>query len=116
MSSKSPVKIDMDTADHIASEFTVINAFAAIAIAFAFIAIMSFVREPQRQKINAIIMAGAGGVYWNGGLGVWEFVFGVLILLVAFNGLRHYYFIGIGWLLHTVWDTSPFLRKSDRVL
>lgn len=49
----------MDAVNYIVPEFTFINALAAIAIAFAFILIMSFVGEPQRQKINAIIIAGA---------------------------------------------------------
>lgn len=84
--------------------FTFINALTAILIAFVFIITMSFVKEPGRQKINAIILAGAGGVYWMGGLGVWEFIFGACILFIAFKGLKRYYFIGLGWLLHTGWD------------
>jgi len=89
---------------HTIPDFTTLNAIAALLIAFAFITIMSFVKEPGRQKINAIIIAGAGAVYWSGGLGIWEFIFGSLMLWIAFNGLKHYYFIGIGWLLHTGWD------------
>ncbi|HWB27580.1 MAG TPA: DUF6010 family protein [Chitinophagaceae bacterium] len=80
------------------------NAVAAIVIAFLFILVMSLVKEPGRQKINAFIIAGAGSVYWNGGLGVWEFAFSTLMLVIAVKGLKHYYFTGIGWLLHTGWD------------
>ena len=90
--------------EHHVPEFTLINAVAAVAIALVFITIMSFLKEPERQKINAIIIAGAGGVYWNGGLGIWEYIFGSVMLLVAFKGLTSYHFIGIGWLLHTGWD------------
>jgi hypothetical protein len=35
--------------------------------------------------------------------------FGTLLLIVAYNGLRSYGFIGIGWLLHTVWDIAHHL-------
>lgn len=60
----------MDKHSHIIPEFTFINALSAVAIAFGFITIMSLVKETNRQKINAIIIAGAGSVYWSGGLGV----------------------------------------------
>lgn len=99
----------MNISLHIIPEFTWLNAIAAIGIAFVFISIMSLVKEPTRQKLNAIIIAGAGGVYWSGGLGVAEFIFGSIMLVVAFKGLKHYYFIGIGWLLHTGWDIMHHL-------
>lgn len=44
----------------------------------------------------AIFVAGAGGAYLNGGLGVWEFPFAALMLYVAYRGLRSYAFIGVG--------------------
>ena len=56
---------------HLIPEFTLVNALAAIAIALIYIAIFSLVKEPNRQIINALIIAGAGAVYWSGGLGVW---------------------------------------------
>lgn len=105
----------MLTSFHIIPEFTFLNAAAAVAIAVVFISIMSLVKEPNRQKINAIIIAGAGSVYWSGGLGVWEFVFGSLMIFVAFKGLKHYYFIGIGWLLHTGWDIVHHLYADPIV-
>lgn len=102
-------------AAHIVPEFTYINALAAVAIALTFIALMSLVREPARQQINAITIAGAGAVYWSGGLGAWEYVFGTLMFFVAFKGLTHYYFIGIGWLLHTGWDMVHHLYANPIV-
>ncbi|MGH7238662.1 MAG: DUF6010 family protein [Candidatus Saccharimonadales bacterium] len=105
----------MDTISHIIPEFTFMTALAAVLIAFVFITIMSFVKEPNRQKINAIIIAGAGGIYWMGGLGAWEFIFGALMLFVAFKGLKYYYFIGIGWLLHTGWDILHHLYGNPIV-
>ena len=106
---------NMNTYTHIIPEFTIINAMAAALIAVVFIAILSFVKEPARQKFNAIIIAGAGGVYWSGGLGIWEFVFGLLMLFIAYKGLKHYYFIGIGWLLHVGWDILHHLYANPIV-
>jgi len=106
---------NMDTHSHNVAELTSIGALVAVLIAFAFIAIMSLVKEPHRQKLNAIIIAGAGAVYWSGGLGIWEFVFGSIMLFIAFKGLKHYYFIGIGWLLHTGWDILHHLYANPIV-
>lgn len=100
---------------HQIPDFTLINALAAVAIAILFVTIMSLVKEPGRQKLNAIVVAGAGGVYWNGGFGVWEFAFGSVMLIVAYHGLKHYYFIGIAWLLHTAWDLLHHLYGTPIV-
>lgn len=105
----------MESAAHVVPDFTLLSSMVAVLIAIAFIVVMSFVREPARQKINAIIIAGAGSVYWNSGLGVSEFLFGSLMLFVAFKGLKHYYFIGIGWLLHTGWDIMHHLFATPIV-
>jgi Family of unknown function (DUF6010) len=35
---------------------------------------------------------------------------------LAYWGLRDYRFIGIGWLLHTVWDVSHYLYGTPIVL
>jgi hypothetical protein len=107
--------LKMNTLPDIVPEFTFVSALAALAIALTFIAIMSLVKEPDRQKINAILIAGAGAVYWSGGLGIWEFIFGSLMLFVAFKGLKYYYFIGIGWLLHTAWDVLHHLYGNPIV-
>lgn len=105
----------MNAHTHTPPEFTLAASLVAALIAFVFITIMSFVKGPNRQKINAIILAGAGGAYWSGGLGIWEFVFGSLMLFVAYKGLKHYYFIGIGWLLHTGWDILHHLYADPIV-
>jgi hypothetical protein len=103
----------MDT--HIIPEFGVVNAIAAVGIAFVYILIFSLVKEPNRQTINALIIASAGAVYWSGGLGVWEFPFGILMIFIAFKGLKNYTFIGIGWLLHTGWDIVHHLYANPIV-
>lgn len=90
--------------NHPLPEFTLWQAVLAVLIALGFISLMSLLREPQRRTLNALLIAGAGSVYWSGGLGVWEFAFGSLMLWVAYRGLNSYFWIGIGWLLHTGWD------------
>lgn len=84
--------------------FHVPDALAAVVVASVLILLFSLIKEPTRQQFMAIFVAGAGGAYLNGGLGVWEFPFATLLLYVAYRGLRSYPFIGIGWLLHTGWD------------
>ncbi len=69
-----------------------------------FIVVMSFVKEPTRQRFNAIFVAGAMGAYIGGGLGGWELLFAVVGSLVAYFGLRSYRFIGVAWLMHSGWD------------
>ncbi|MEO0332005.1 MAG: DUF6010 family protein [Bacteroidota bacterium] len=71
--------------------------------------LFSLIKEPTRQRINAIVIAGAGSAYFTGGFGPWEMMFSTLMLFVAYMGLKHYYFIGIGWLLHTTWDIAHHL-------
>jgi hypothetical protein len=100
---------------HIIPEFTITNALASVAIAFVYIAIFSIVKEPNRQIINSLIIAGAGAVYWQGGLGVWEFSFGTIMIFLAFKGLKNYQFIAIGWLLHTFWDIVHHLYANPIV-
>jgi hypothetical protein len=46
--------------------------------AAAFIVIMSLVMEPWRRSYNAIVAAGASGVYLNGGFGVWELPYAIV--------------------------------------
>ncbi len=100
---------------HIVPEFGFLNAIPAVVIALVFITLFSLVKEPDRQIINALIIAGAGAVYWSGGLGVWEFPFGTVMLFVAYKGLTNYNFIGIGWLLHTAWDIVHHLYANPIV-
>jgi hypothetical protein len=72
--------------------------------AVLFVLVMSFVREPARLKLNAVLVAGAGGVYLSGGLGPWELLYAALTVPVAYLSLRSHRFIGLGWLMHAGWD------------
>ncbi|MCU1282023.1 MAG: putative integral rane protein [bacterium] len=73
--------------------------------AIVFIAVMSRVKEPARRNYNAILVAGASGVYLSGGLGLWELLYtAVAGGFVAYRGLRSHRFIGLAWLMHAGWD------------
>ena len=100
---------------HIIPEFSFLNAIAAVAIAIIYIGVFSLVKEPKRQTINALIIAAAGAVYWSGGLGVWEFPFGAIMIFIAYKGLTNYTFIGLGWLLHASWDIVHYLYANPIV-
>ena len=100
---------------HIIPEFTVLNAIVAVGIAIVYITVFSLVKEPKRQKINAILIAGAGAVYWSGGLGLWEYLFATAMLFMAFKGFTNYKYIGVAWLMHTTWDTLHHLYANPIV-
>ena len=80
-----------------------------IAIGILYTLLASRFSEPNRQNFNAIMIAGAGAAYLNGGLGVWEFAFAAVVTMLAYHGLRSYRWIGFGWLLHTLWDVTHHL-------
>ena len=83
---------------------TFANIVAPIIVSGLFITTMSMVRELNRQKLSALLIAGAGAVYYGGGFGWWEVVFCALFLWLAFRGFENYRYIGVGWALHVVWD------------
>lgn len=82
----------------------VMNVVGPILIGVLYIWASSFFQEPNRRNFNAIMIAGAGAAYLNGGFGVWEFAFTIVVTYCAYRGLHDYRFIGISWLLHTGWD------------
>lgn len=75
-----------------------------IAIGLLFIGSAYLFREPKRKIVMALLLAGAGAAYLNGGFGPWEFIFNLAILVCAYKGLQSYRWIGAGWLLHAGWD------------
>ena len=89
---------------HIVPDFTIMHFFIAVVFAPIFIAIMSLIKEPWRQKINAGLIAVAGGAYVNAGLAPFDQLFNVLLVVVAYEGLQNYKFIALGWILHACWD------------
>lgn len=91
---------------HPVADVHLLNVIMALVVALVWTGLFSFVAEPNRQLINAILVAGASGAYLNGGFGPYEFVFALSVLFCAYKGLTHYRFIGLGWLLHTGWDIA----------
>jgi hypothetical protein len=87
----------------------VIDYVGPVIGAALFILLMSLVREPARRTVNAILVAGVCGVYLNGGFGVWELLYPLIALPVAYRGLRSYRFIGLAWLMHSCWDLPHHL-------
>ena len=74
-----------------------------------FVLVMSLVREPARRTFNAVLVAGASGVYMSGGFGVWELVYPAIVTPIAYLGLGSYRFIGLAWLMHAAWDLPHHL-------
>jgi hypothetical protein len=77
--------------------------------ALAFVAIMSLIKEPVRRKLNAVLVAGASGVYLSGGFGPWELVYPALLTVVVYRAFDSHRAIGLAWLLHSAWDTAHHL-------
>ncbi len=94
---------------------TLFDMVSPLIGAAIFIAACSLFKEPARRNFSAIMIAGGGAAYLNGGLGGWEFAFCALISYLAFNGLKDYRFIGAGWALHTVWDVMHHLYGNPIV-
>ncbi len=82
---------------------------APVLIALLYICLCSFLKEPTRRNFNAIMVAGAGAAYLNGGFGIWEFAFTSVMTFFAYKGLQSYSMIGIAWMLHTAWDVLHHL-------
>ena len=81
------------------------DAIFAVLAALVFIAASSLINEPNRRNFMAIMVGGAGAAYLSGGgLGPWELAFTAVVTYCAYRGLRSYRFIGLGWVLHTIWD------------
>jgi len=86
-----------------------------VVIGVLYILACSFFKEPNRRNFNAIMIAGAGAAYLNGGFGIWEFAFTAVVTCCAYQGLHSYSFIGAGWLLHTGWDVMHHLYGNPIV-
>ena len=98
-----------------AISLTAMELLGPILIALVFICLCSLLKDPNRRDFMAIMIAGAGAAYLNGGLGKWEFVFTGVVTWFAYKGLHSYRFIGTGWLLHTGWDVMHHLYGNPIV-
>jgi len=66
------------------------NVVGPILIGILYIFASSLFKEPHRRNFNAIMIAGAGAAYLNGGLGLWEFAFTAVLTYCAYHGLNSY--------------------------
>jgi Family of unknown function (DUF6010) len=96
-------------------ELGVLHMVSPLAVATLYILACSLMKEPARRHFNAVMLAGAGAAYLNGGLGAWEFAFTPIVTFCAYKGLGSYTYIGIGWLLHTAWDVVHHLYGTPIV-
>ena len=74
-----------------------------------FVLAMSLVREPRRRTLNAVLVAGASGVYLSGGFGVWELAYPIAAMPVLLRALQSHRYIGVAWLMHAAWDLPHHL-------
>ena len=107
---------------HAIPELHTQDAIMAIVVAIVLILVSSLLKEPNRQNLMPIMVRGAGAAYLNGGLGLWEFAFTAIVTFYAYKSLQSHSFIGLGWMLHTIWDVIhhfyrnqiiPFIQKSS---
>ena len=103
----------METPAH---EFALMAVIGPVLNAIAFVLAMSLVREPARQRFNAILVAGAGAAYLNGGLGL-----GVSVHRRGDGGrLPRAFVLSLDRrrvaAAHRLGHRSPSLRQSDLAL
>jgi hypothetical protein len=94
---------------HATAGIQLVEVVMPIVVALVFISAVSAFKEPSRQNFMAIMIAGAGSAYFNGGLGKWEFAFAAIVTYCAYRGLTSYRWIGLGWILHSGWDVMHHL-------
>jgi Family of unknown function (DUF6010) len=89
----------------------VVNVVAPVVVGLVYIVVVSVVPAPAHQRVNAVVLAGAGAAYISGGsLGLGELAFTTVVTFCAYRGLTTYAWLGVGWLLHTAWDVVHHLR------
>lgn len=89
---------------------TVLDYLGPALAGLVFIALMSWVPMPARQRFNAVFVGGAGAAYLSGGgFGPWELAYVVPATAVAYLGLRDVRWIGVAWAMHTGWDVVHHL-------
>ena len=82
---------------------------APLLVSVFYVGIMSVLTERARRRLSALIIAGAGGVYFGAGFGPWEVAFCIPMFWLAYRGLDDYRYVGVGWILHTIWDVLHHL-------
>ena len=86
-----------------------LQILAPLLVSVVYIGIMSLLTERARRRWSALIIAGAGGVYFGAGFGPWEIAFSIPMFWLAYRGLDEYRYVGVGWILHVIWDVLHHL-------
>jgi len=90
-----------------------LSVVAPVLVGLVYVAVCSLAPEPARQKINAVMVAGAGAAYLSSGaVGMGELAFTAAVTVCAYLGLANYAWLGVGWLLHTGWDVVHHLKDA----
>lgn len=96
-------------------EITLVQMISPVIVALVVMLLLSLLREPARRNLSALLIAGAGAAYLNGGLGPVELGFCAVLTFIAYRGLADYRFVGLGWLMHTGWDVVHHLYGNPIV-
>jgi hypothetical protein len=92
-----------------APPLVVVDYVRPVLAAALFVLVMSLVPNPTRRTFNAVLAAGASGVYMNGGFGIWELAYPALVTPVVYRALQSHRYIGLAWLMHAAWDMPHHL-------
>lgn len=94
----------------------IVDVVVPVVVGLVYVAVVSLVPEPARQRLNALMVAGAGAAYISGGaLGLGELAFTTVMTFCAYRGLTNYTWLGVGWLLHTGWDVVHHLLGAPLI-
>jgi Family of unknown function (DUF6010) len=83
-------------------------AAATVLGALIYIGVFSLIPEPSRRYLSIVALASGSSLYYDGGLGAWDKLFWLGVMGLAFAGFRWYPAIGVGWIVHTIWDVLNF--------
>ena len=97
--------------------FTTTHALRALLVSLGAIALSSTTTPTTRHQVLVIATGFLGGVYLDGGFGIWEFPFSLCISGLAFKGLQggSYGPLAVAWALHTGWDVLHHRRGKPLV-
>ncbi len=82
----------------------ILQIVSPLVVSVIYVGVMSLLTERARHRLSALIIAGAGGVYFGAGFGLWEPFFAIPMFWLAYRGLDNYRYIGVGWIFHIIWD------------
>lgn len=97
------------------TEFSLMFVLQNVVYAIVFVLVVGAIKEPIRQKSMAIMIAMAGGLFAYPPYAELGFMWGAAIAVCGYFGLKSYKFIGLGWILHAIWDTLRYSQDAGLV-